>query len=224
MVFIVGTPALAFSPGLDEAQQNTVVGGVVVDKNNEPLIGVSVMVEGSSGGTITNMDGKFSISLPKNKTSLKFSYVGFATQTVSVKNKKEVRVVMHEDLQQLDEVVVVGYGVQQKSHLSGSVTKVNMDGIEDVPTPRLDQALLGKVAGVQILNTTSEVGADPDISIRGTSSFSASSNPLIIVDGFPVSDGLESLNPSDVESIEVLKDAASAAFYACSQRCYHDYN
>ena len=81
-------------------------------------------VEGSSGGTITNMDGKFSISLPKNKTSLKFSYVGFATQTVSVKNKKEVRVVMHEDLQQLDEVVVVGYGVQQKSHLSGSVTKV----------------------------------------------------------------------------------------------------
>ena len=89
MVFIVGTPALAFSPGLDEAQQNTVVGGVVVDKNNEPLIGVSVMVEGSSGGTITNMDGKFSISLPKNKTSLKFSYVGFATQTVSVKNKKE---------------------------------------------------------------------------------------------------------------------------------------
>lgn len=213
MVFIVGTPALAFSPGLDEAQQNTVVGGVVVDKNNEPLIGVSVMVEGSSGGTITNMDGKFSISLPKNKTSLKFSYVGFATQTVSVKNKKEVRVVMHEDLQQLDEVVVVGYGVQQKSHLSGSVTKVNMDGIEDVPTPRLDQALLGKVAGVQILNTTSEVGADPDISIRGTSSFSASSNPLIIVDGFPVSDGLESLNPSDVESIEVLKDAASAAIY-----------
>ena len=114
MVFIVGTPALAFSPGLDEAQQNTVVGGVVVDKNNEPLIGVSVMVEGSSGGTITNMDGKFSISLPKNKTSLKFSYLGFATQTVSVKNKKEVRVVMHEDLQQLDEVVVVGYGVQQK--------------------------------------------------------------------------------------------------------------
>ena len=213
MVFIVGTPALAFSPGLDEAQQNTVVGGVVVDKNNEPLIGVSVMVEGSSVGTITNMDGKFSISLPKNKTSLKFSYVGFATQTVSVKNKKEVRVVMHEDLQQLDEVVVVGYGVQQKSHLSGSVTKVNMDGIEDVPTPRLDQALLGKVAGVQILNTTSEVGADPDISIRGTSSFSASSNPLIIVDGFPVSDGLESLNPSDVESIEVLKDAASAAIY-----------
>lgn len=213
MVFIVGTPALAFSPGLDEAQQNTVVGGVVVDKNNEPLIGVSVMVEGSSGGTITNMDGKFSISLPKNKTSLKFSYVGFDTQTVSVKNKKEVRVVMHEDLQQLDEVVVVGYGVQQKSHLSGSVTKVNMDGIEDVPTPRLDQALLGKVAGVQILNTTSEVGADPDISIRGTSSFSASSNPLIIVDGFPVSDGLESLNPSDVESIEVLKDAASAAIY-----------
>lgn len=218
-VFIVGAPAWASLPflpgvgGMDETQQNRVVEGVVVDKNNDPLIGVSVMVEGAAGGTITNMDGKFSIRMPKNKTSLKFSYVGFTTQTVPVKNRKEVRVVMHEDLQQLDEVVVVGYGVQQKSHLSGSVTKVKMDGIEDVPTPRLDQALLGKVAGVQILNTTSEVGAEPDISIRGTSSFSASSNPLIIVDGFPVSDGLESLNPGDVESIEVLKDAASAAIY-----------
>ena len=166
---------------------------------------------GTTIGTITDFDGNFTLNVPDGK-EVEISYIGYVTQHFSAPFKL-TKIIMKEDAQQLDEVVVVGYGVQQKSHLSGSVTKVNMDGIEDVPTPRLDQALLGKVAGVQILNTTSEVGADPDISIRGTSSFSASSNPLIIVDGFPVSDGLESLNPSDVESIEVLKDAASAAIY-----------
>lgn len=213
MVFILGTSAFASSPGIDETLQNTVVKGVVVDKNNDPLIGVSVMVEGANGGTITNIDGKFSISMPKGKSLLKFSYVGFAPQSVSVKNKQDVRVVMHEDLQQLDEVVVVGYGVQQKSHLTGGVTKVDIEGIEDMPTPRLDQALMGKAAGVQILNLTSEVGADPDIMVRGTASFSASSTPLIVVDGFPMDDGLDAINPSDVKSIEILKDAASAAIY-----------
>ena len=214
MVFIFGTSAFASSPGLDEVLQSTVVRGVVVDKNNDPLIGVSVMIEGAAGGTVTNMDGKFSINMPKGKTLLKFTYVGFAPQSVSVKNKTEIRVVLHEDLQQLDEVVVVGYGVQQKSHLTGGITKVDIEGIEDMPiTSRLDQALMGKAAGVQILNLTSEVGAEPDIMVRGTSSFSASSAPLVVVDGFPMDDGIDAINPSDVKSIEILKDAASAAIY-----------
>lgn len=213
MVFILGTSAFASSPGLDEVLQSTVVKGVVVDKNNDPLIGVSVMIEGAAGGTVTNMDGKFSINMPKGKTLLKFTYVGFAPQSVSVKNKTEIRVVLHEDLQQLDEVVVVGYGVQQKSHLTGGITKVDIEGIEDMPTARLDQALMGKAAGVQILNLTSEVGAEPDIMVRGTSSFSASSAPLVVVDGFPMDDGIDAINPSDVKSIEILKDAASAAIY-----------
>lgn len=213
MVFILGTSAFASSPGIDEVEQTVIVKGTVVDSNNDPLIGVSVFVVGASAGSVTDMNGKFSISVPANKTTLKFSYVGFSTQTVSVKGKKEIRLILHEDLQQLDEVVVVGYGVQQKSHLTGGITKVNMEGMEDMPTARLDQALMGKAAGVQILNLTSEVGADPEIMVRGTSSFSASSTPLVVVDGFPMDDGIDAINPSDVQSIEILKDAASAAIY-----------
>ena len=213
MVFIFGTSALASSPGSEGVQQSVTVKGTVVDSNNDPLVGVSVFVVGASSGAVTDIDGHFSISMPANKTTLKFSYVGFSTQTVSVKNKKNIRVVLHEDLQQLDEVVVVGYGVQQKSHLTGGITKVNTEGIEDMPVSRLDQALMGKATGVQILNLTSEVGAEPDIMVRGTSSFSASSAPLVVVDGFPMDDGIDAINPSDVRSIEILKDAASAAIY-----------
>ena len=213
MVFIFGTSALASSSGSEGVQQSVTVKGTVVDSNNDPLVGVSVFVVGASSGAVTDIDGHFSISMPANKTTLKFSYVGFSTQTVSVKNKKNIRVVLHEDLQQLDEVVVVGYGVQQKSHLTGGITKVNTEGIEDMPVSRLDQALMGKAAGVQILNLTSEVGAEPDIMVRGTSSFSASSAPLVVVDGFPMDDGIDAINPSDVRSIEILKDAASAAIY-----------
>lgn len=213
MVFIFGTSALASSPGSEGVQQSVTVKGTVVDSNNDPLVGVSVFVVGASSGAVTDIDGHFSISMPANKTTLKFSYVGFSTQTVSVKNKKNIRVVLHEDLQQLDEVVVVGYGVQQKSHLTGGITKVNTEGIEDMPVSRLDQALMGKAAGVQILNLTSEVGAEPDIMVRGTSSFSASSAPLVVIDGFPMDDGIDAINPSDVRSIEILKDAASAAIY-----------
>lgn len=213
MVFILVAPVYASVSGSEGAQQAVTVKGTVVDSNNDPLIGVSVFVVGASSGSVTDMDGKFSISVPANKTTLKFSYVGFSTQTVSVKNRKEIRVVLHEDLQQLDEVVVVGYGVQQKSHLTGGITKVNTDGMEDMPVSRLDQALMGKAAGVQILNVGGLVGEEPDISIRGTSSFSASSGPLVVVDGFPMDDGMSSINPSDVRSIEILKDAASAAIY-----------
>ena len=109
MVFIFGTSALASSPGSEGVQQSVTVKGTVVDSNNDPLVGVSVFVVGASSGAVTDIDGHFSISMPANKTTLKFSYVGFSTQTVSVKNKKNIRVVLHEDLQQLDEVVVVAY-------------------------------------------------------------------------------------------------------------------
>ncbi|WP_294619583.1 TonB-dependent receptor [uncultured Bacteroides sp.] len=213
LVFLSVIPVSAFSLGSDGVMQTVTVTGLVVDANNEPLIGVSVAGVGSNAGAITNMDGKFTVQLPANKMTLKFSYVGFAMQTISVKGKSTVKVVLHEDLQQLDEVVVVGYGVQQKSHLTGGITKVDTEGLEDTPTARLDQALMGKAAGVQILNLTSEVGSEPDIMVRGTSSFSASSTPLIVVDGYPMADGIDAINPSDVQSIEILKDAASAAIY-----------
>lgn len=206
--------ALVFPTGVFAVtQQNLPVKGIVLDEDGEPLIGVSVQVEGGTVGSITNVEGRFSINVPVNKQILKFSYVGFVTQRVVVKDRKELRITMSEDLKQLDEVVVVGYGTQQKSHLTGSVTKVNIDGLDENAVPRLDQALMGRTAGVQILNTTSEVGASPEITIRGGSSYSANTAPLVIVDGFEMSDGLEVINPADVASIEILKDAASAAIY-----------
>ena len=206
--------ALVFPPkAFADMHQQLIVKGIVLDKDGEPLIGVSVQVEGGTLGVITDVKGRFSINMPTNKKTLRFSYIGFATQRIMVKNKEMLRVTMSEDLQQLNEVVVIGYGTQQKSHLTGSVTKVNIAGLDENSSPRIDQSLMGRMAGVQILNTTSEVGVAPDITIRGGSSYSANTTPLVIVDGFEMSDGLEAVNPSDVASIEILKDAASGAIY-----------
>ncbi len=187
--------------------------GKVTDVDNEPLIGVSVVVVGSTQGTITDLEGNYVLPVSGTKPSIRFSYTGFVSRVIAVENKTTIDVVLQEDLQQLEEVVVVGYGIQKKSHLTGSITKVKTEGLDDIPTSRLDQALQGRIAGVQIQNITSEVGAAPQIRVRGMGSISASSEPLVIIDGFPVSDGLGIVNMNDVESIEVLKDAASAAIY-----------
>jgi TonB-linked SusC/RagA family outer membrane protein len=195
------------------AQQPIQVSGTVADDSGLPLIGVSVSIPGTTTGVLTDIDGAYRITVPEAKATLRFAMVGFSEQTITVGNQTVINVVMHEDLQMLDEVVVVGYGVQKKSHLTGSITTVRTDGLEDTPTSRLDQALQGRVAGVQIQNTTSEVGQAPQIRVRGMGSISADSGPLVIVDGFPVDEGLGIVNMNDVESIEILKDAASAAIY-----------
>ncbi|KAA6335843.1 TonB-dependent receptor SusC [termite gut metagenome] len=194
-----------------QAKTKTIT-GIVTEESNLPLIGASVSVKGTSVGTITDLDGKYSINVQENATLL-FSYIGCISQTVIVKDKTVVNVTLREDAQALDEVVVVGYGVQKRSHLTGSISKVDINGLEDIPLSRVDQALQGRIAGVQIQNTTSEVGEAPVIRVRGMGSISASDSPLIITDGFPVEGGLEIINPNDIESIEVLKDAASSAIY-----------
>jgi len=196
-----------------ETQQTIQVTGTVVDDTGLPLIGVSVSVEGTSNGTLTDIDGNYKISVPDTRTSLKYSMIGFVPKNIKVGNQTVINVILQEDLQMLDEIVVVGYGVQKKSHLTGSITKVKTEGLEDIPVSRLDQALQGRVAGVQIQNITSEVGQAPQIRVRGMGSISADSGPLVIIDGFPVDEGLGIVSMNDVESIEVLKDAASAAIY-----------
>lgn len=194
-------------------QDGRQVTGTVVDNTGIPLIGVTVSVQGTTKGTITDLDGNYKIDIPDSNAALQFAMIGFAQQTITVGNQSQINVTMSEDLQLLSEVVVVGYGVQKKSHLTGSITKVRTEGLEDIPVSRIDQALQGRVAGVQIQNTTSEVGQTPQIRVRGMGSVSAEDHPLVIVDGFPVEDGLGVVNMNDVESIEVLKDAASAAIY-----------
>lgn len=204
---------LLFGSPLLLKAQSIVVTGEVVDNDKLPLIGVSVSIKGTTNGTITDLDGKYSFSVPNSKVTLVFSFIGFVAKEVVVNERSIINVVLTEDVKLLDEVVVVGYGVQKKSHLTGSISKVKTDDLVDISASRIDQALQGKIAGVQINNTTSEAGAAPQIRVRGMGSISASSEPLVVVDGFPVADGLAFVEMSDVESIEVLKDAASAAIY-----------
>ncbi len=189
------------------------VGGKVSDAQGEPLLGVSVLVKGTGTGTLTDLDGQFQLDVPSEKAVLSFSYVGFQTQEYEVGAQRAFMVTLQDVTQDLDEVVVVGYGVQKKSHLTGSVAKFNDESVSNLAFSRVDQALQGKIAGVQINNTTSEAGAAPQIRVRGMGSLSASNEPLVVIDGYPTEGGLSFVDMNDVESIEVLKDAASAAIY-----------
>lgn len=189
------------------------VSGTVTDSNKEPLIGVTVLVSGSKTGTITDFDGKYSIQVPNSKSTIVFSYIGYKTITKETGNQSTINVVMTEDAKEMDEVVVVAYGTQKKSHLTGAVASLKAEGLDEVPVARVDQALQGKMAGVSINNNNPEAGEKPQIRIRGLGSISASNEPLVVVDGFPIQDGLSMVSMGDVESIEVLKDAASAALY-----------
>jgi TonB-linked SusC/RagA family outer membrane protein len=194
------------------AQQAFVVTGRVTDENSAAVPGATVLLAGSSQGTVTDAEGRYSLTVEPGVV-LKFSCLGYTPKEIEVKDQKVIDVILSEDLQQLEEVVVVGYGVQKKSHLTGAIAKVNTEGIEDIPVSRIDQAIQGKVAGVQIRNISSEVGSSPEIRVRGMGSLSADAEPLVIVDGFPQENGLGIVDVNDVESIEVLKDAASAAIY-----------
>lgn len=193
--------------------QNLAVNGVVYDESNLPVPGVTVLVKGTTTGTITDIDGRYNITVPQQGNALVFSFIGFATTERVVTQSGTIDVVMQSDILGLEEVVVVGYGVQQKSHLTGSISRLKDDNLAYVPVTSLDQALQGKISGLSIQNTTSEAGVAPQIRVRGMGSISASNEPLVVVDGFPIEDGLSSVEMSDVESVEILKDAASSAIY-----------
>ncbi|MDR1585781.1 MAG: TonB-dependent receptor [Prevotellaceae bacterium] len=202
---------LCFSCGL-YAQQIT-VNGTVADETNFPLPGVNVVVKNTTVRAISDLNGKFTLNVSDKDAVLRFTYLGFTTLEIPLNGRSNLAVTMTESIQNLDEVVVVGYGVQKKSHLTGSISKYRDDNLGDLAVSRLDQALQGKIAGVTVQNTTTEAGAAPQIRVRGMGSISASNEPLVVVDGFPMADGLAFVDMNDVESIEVLKDAASAAIY-----------
>ncbi len=189
------------------------VTGVVVDATGEPIIGASVVVKGTTTGTVTDLDGNFAIPGVSKNATLVFSYVGYRTQNVALDGRSSVNVTLEEDKQLIDEVVVVGYGVQRKSDVTGALTRVGEKEMNAKPVSNAFEALQGKAAGVDI--TTSErPGTVGSIMIRGTRSISAGQGPLYVVDGVPLqSGGIESLNPRDIESIDILKDASSTAIY-----------
>lgn len=194
--------------------QTKTVKGTVVDESGEPLIGVSIVVEGTSTGTITDFDGNFSINLPAGKKELVISYIGYKEQTVTVTGNGLISVKMVSDTQALDEVVVIGYGTVKKRDLTGSVTSVKSGDITMNPTSNPMEALQGKVAGLDITRESGKAGSGVNMQLRGTRSFDASGTPTFIIDGMP--GDYSTLNPNDIESIEILKDASSTAVYGSS--------
>ncbi|GAB6011875.1 SusC/RagA family TonB-linked outer membrane protein [Viscerimonas tarda] len=191
--------------------QTKVVTGTVLDDKKESIIGASVIVKGSNTGTVTDIDGKFSINA-RNNDVLLISYIGYVGQQVSVSGKSRVDVTLKEDAHMLDEMVVMGYGTVKKANVVGSIAKIDEKAIEERPIGRIEQALQGQMAGVSVRTTQGTPGGDITISVRGAASISGESTPLYVVDGVPI-DNLSGINPNDIQSIEILKDAASAAIY-----------
>ncbi len=189
------------------------VSGRVFDEQNAPLIGATVMVKGTNNGTIADVDGSYSLKA-KEGDVLQAVFTGFITEEIVVGKSDVINFILREDRSLLDEVVVIGYGQTKKSDLTGSVTSVKMNDIKDVPAYSIDNAMQGRVAGAEIMSTTGEPGATTTIRIRGTRSVEASNEPLIVVDGVvdAIAD-LNDINPEDIESITVLKDASSTAIY-----------
>ena len=201
---------LALTVSVISSAQNVIV-GTVIDESGEPLFAASLAEKGNErNGTTTDMDGKFSLNVPSGATII-FSYIGYATQEVTARNN--MTVVMKEDGVSLDEVMVIGYGVQKKSVVTASIAKVSADDLEGKTRLRAEDALKGMAAGINVTSSSGQPGSQSMIRIRGIGTIN-DSNPLYIIDGMPTDqNGMESVNPNDIESIEVLKDAASGAIY-----------
>ena len=196
----------------EAAQQANKVTGIVKDANGEPVIGANVMVKGQSIGTITDIDGRFVLDAPKEAV-LQITYIGYVSQEVNVSGKREINVVLKEDTETLDEVVVIGYGTAKKSDLTGATAQIKPEALTSSVVGNALESLQGKAAGVAVFNDN-KPGASPSIRVRGSGSITASNEPLYVVDGFPLMDGnISDLNPSDIESMEILKDASSTAIY-----------
>lgn len=211
---IILTMLLMFCCAIAFAQQN-VVTGMVVDESGQPLIGAGVTTADGKKGAVTDLDGKYVISIDEKDAVLRYSFIGYASKDIVVNGRSSINVELLPDSSNvLNDVVVIGYGSTRKADLTGSVASVNMGDIADVPTTSVDQALQGKVSGVDVMSTSGEPGAATSIRIRGTRSIEASNEPLIVVDGVMDAVGdLSEINPDDIESISILKDASSTAIY-----------
>ncbi len=233
---------LAFQGFAVPTEQGKVITGRITGSDRLSLPGVNVMIKGTTKGVISDSDGKYSIEGVSKEAVLSFSFIGFVTQEIAIGSKSSIDVVLLEDLKKLDEVVIVGYGTQRKKDLTGSISRVTGDKIIQPSILSFDQMLQGKVAGVQISQTSGAPGGNVNIMVRGVSSITGGNQPLYVVDGFPIGSGgggsdmssfgsstftssgmagnvqnrinpLSSINPSDIESIDILKDASATAIY-----------
>lgn len=207
--FALSLLLLVFVSGSVLAQDRS-VSGVVKSSSGETMPGVNVLVKGTSIGTATDIDGNFNLTVPSNESILVFSFIGYTSKEVLVGNSSELSVVLEEDLSQLSEVVVVGYGTQERAKVTGAISSVGSEQIRALPVPSLASALQGRAAGVNVTNSGSP-GTNPIVRIRGIGTV-GNNDPLYVIDGMPAG-GLNQINPADIESIEVLKDASTAAIY-----------
>lgn len=193
-------------------QQAKTVSGLVKDSQG-PLIGATIMEKGTSNGTVTDMDGKFTLSVKPGAT-LVISYVGYDTKEISTGGgKNHYEVTLSENAASLNEVVVIGYGTQRKEAVTGSVASINGDAMREVPSSDITGALQGRVAGVQMMQTSSKPGASMQIRIRGTRSLNASNDPLVVLDGIPFAGSINDIDPNNIKSMDILKDASATAIY-----------
>lgn len=190
-----------------------ITGNVIDSSNGEALPGVNVLVEGTTTGTVTNAEGKYSIDVPNAEATLVFSYVGYVLQKVAVGGKTQIDINLETDPRKLDEVVVVGYGSQKKGDITGAISSITAKALKEVPVTNAPQMLQGRAAGVYVLNTGNKPGAGVSVQIRGRRSFNAGNDPLYVVDGIPISGGFNDINPGDIESMDILKDASATAIY-----------
>lgn len=192
--------------------QGITVKGTVIDNTGEPVIGANVTEKGTTNGMITDLDGRFSLSVQKNAT-LVISYIGYITQEIPVKGNADLKITLKEDAKALEEVVVIGYGTARKSDVTGSIASVKGNELRAVQTGNISSALQGRIAGVEMSQTSSQPGASMQIRIRGTRSLTADNEPLIVLDGIPFAGSMSDINPNDIKTMDILKDAASTAIY-----------
>ena len=192
--------------------QNITVKGIVKDNLGESVIGANVTEKGTTNGMITDLDGNCSLTVQKNAT-LVISYIGYVTQEIAIKGNTNLNIILKEDSKALEEVVVIGYGTARKSDVTGSIASVGGDKLQEMPSTNITYALQNRVAGVDMTQTSSQPGATMQIRIRGTRSLTASNDPLVVLDGIPFMGNLSDINPGDIKSMDILKDASSTAIY-----------
>lgn len=191
--------------------QGKTIKGQILDETGESMIGVSVLVKGTTIGTVTDFDGNYTLEVPSGKNILEISYIGYKTKEITIGNNSLINIKMEPDTQALDEVVVIGYGTVKKRDLTGAVASMKNEDVTVAPTSNVMEALQGKIAGMDIVKSSGQVGEDVSILLRGSRSIYGSNEPLFIIDGIPGS--YSQVNPSDIESVDVLKDASSTAIY-----------
>ncbi len=205
--------ALASSSNLNQTVEQTITGNVMDGESNEPLPGVNILAKGTSTGTVTDVEGNYRLTVAEDVATLVFSSIGYTTQEVTINGRSVIDLALTADVQSLSEVVVVGYGTQKKSDLTGAISSISNEALAETPASNVLEQSQGRLAGVDIVRANGSPGSNVQIRVRGNRSINASNEPLYVIDGIPTTANINNFNPNDIASMEVLKDASAVAIY-----------